>query len=153
MVLVVICLIALSFLILDNLQGFPKATARPDVGAYPDATVYISTLIVVYAALITVQGLLLPIVLEHKIHDRWKLVACAASGLAIAADLWRIHNSLHDLYSTTIRALDLDHTYDAGYEFRWYFYANLVAILVALIALVLGRQVTANSGGRSHDHT
>src|SRR5689334_10045062 len=57
MVFVVICLIALAFLILDNLQGFPKVTAQPEDGGYPDATVYISTLIVVYAALITVQGL------------------------------------------------------------------------------------------------
>ncbi len=99
----------------------------------PDATVFISTLILIYTVFIAVYGALLPLVLTKR-RGTWKGIILALFLVAVAVNLWRIQNSLGDLYATTTKRLTLNEIYDAGYEFvHNYFYSNVVIIGIALL--------------------
>lgn len=113
--------------------------STPSAGSVrPDATVLISTLIAINIALITVYGVLLPLLNAKKRDERgaWEWAAIVLMAGAVLVDLWRIQNSVGDLYATTIGQLTLDKTYDAQYEFlHYYFFSNVAVLLVALWAI------------------
>jgi hypothetical protein len=99
----------------------------------PDATVFISTLILIYTVFIAVYGALMPLVLARPNRDTWKWLAVALIGIAVIFDLVRIQNSLGDLYTTTLRGLTLPKINDVNSEFiHFYFYGNVAVIAIAL---------------------
>jgi hypothetical protein len=111
----------------------------PSAGSVrPDATVLISTLIAIDIALITVYGVLLPL-LNARTRDQrgpWEWAAIVLMVVAVLVDLWRIENSVGDMYAATIGRLTLAKTYDAEYEFlHYYFFSNVAVLLVALWAI------------------
>lgn len=114
----------------------------PAGGARPDATVLISTLIAIDIALITVYGVLLPLLNTRTRDERgaWEWAAIVLMVWAVLVDLWRIENSVGDLYATTIGQLTLAKTYDAEYEFlHYYFFSNVAVLMVALWAITRRR--------------
>lgn len=110
-------------------------------GNGPDATVFISTLIVIYTVFISVHGALLAQVTDAKrTRGPWEWLILVLMLLAVGVNLWRIQNSLGDLYATTLLRLPADKVDDAGYEFvHYYFYSNVVVIGLALVVLSVRR--------------
>jgi hypothetical protein len=111
-------------------------TARPQ-GDGPDATVFISTLILIYTAFIATHAALLAQVTDAKrARGPWERLILGLMLLAVLVNLWRIQNSVGDLYATTLRRLPSDKVDDAGYEFlHFYFYGNVLVIGLALVVL------------------
>jgi hypothetical protein len=92
-----------------------------------------------------VYGALLPIVIAKK-REAWEWLALALMLAAILLNLYRIVNSLGDLYTTTMGQLSPGKIHDASYEFiHYYFSINVVAIAVALF-VVSRRNRTAQGG-------
>ena len=123
----------------------------PAGGVRPDATVLISTLIAIDIALITVFGVLLPLLNARTRDERgaWEWAAIVLMAGAVLVDLWRIENSVGDLYATTIGQLTLAKTYDAEYEFlHYYFFSNVAVLLVALWAITRRRPQSPNDRRR-----
>jgi isoprenylcysteine carboxyl methyltransferase (ICMT) family protein YpbQ len=119
-------------------------------GTQPDATVFISTLILIYTVFMAVYGALLPIVIAKK-REAWERLALALMLAAILLNLYRIVNSLGDLYTTTMGQLSPGKIHDASYEFiHNYFSINVVVTAVALFVVsrrsraAEGRQVGAD---------
>jgi hypothetical protein len=112
--------------------------ARPE-GNGPDATVFISTLILIYTVFVTVLGTLLAQVADAKRSRgflEWLILGLLL--IAVVVNLWRIQNSVGDLYETTLRRLPADRVDDAAYEFlHYYFSSNVVVIALALVVLSL----------------
>jgi hypothetical protein len=107
-------------------------------GDQPDASVFISTLILLYTAFVAAYGTLLSILVAKERHA-WELVASVLMVLAIGLDLYRIANSLGDLYTTTMGQLTPGKIHDTSYEFiRYYFSINVAVIAVALSVVVAG---------------
>jgi uncharacterized membrane protein YqjE len=101
--------------------------------------VFVSTLILIYTVFVTVLGTLLAQAADPKksrgFLERLTLVLMF---LAVAVNLWRIQNSVGDLYETTLRRLPADRVDDVAYEFlHYYFPSNVVVIGIALIVLSL----------------
>ena len=113
-------------------------------GKQPDASVFISTLILIYTVFMAVYGALLPIFIARE-RGAWEWLAIVLIVLAILLNLWRIQNSLGDLYTTTMRQLTPDDIHDASYEFmHYYFVSNVVVIVIALG--VISRPRTTTNG-------
>ena len=107
-------------------------------GGNPDATVFISTLILIYTVFIAVYGALIPLILARPNRDTLKWLAIALIAIAVISDLIRIQNSLGDLYTTTLRGLTLPKINDANSEFiHFYFYGNVVVIAIALCVVCM----------------
>jgi hypothetical protein len=120
--------------------GFFEGTGKED----PDATVLVSTLIVVYTFFVAAYGALTPLVVGKGNPFEWDLIKklgvafCRAStlvliALAVGLDLARIANSIGDLYTTTMRALPPLKVADAAAEFVRYLIVNTIILLFALI--------------------
>lgn len=91
-------------------------------------------------------GALLPIVIAKK-REAWEWLALALMLTAILLNLYRIVNSLGDLYTTTMGQLSPGKIHDASYEFiHYYFSINVVVIAVALF--VVSRRSRAAEGGQ-----
>jgi hypothetical protein len=109
--------------------------ARPQ-GNGPDATVFISTLILIYTVFVTVLGALLAQAADKRSRGFLERLILVLMFLAVAVNLWRIQNSVGDLYETTLGNLPADKVDDAAYEFiHYYFYSNVVVIGIALLVL------------------
>lgn len=113
-------------------------------GKSPDATVLISTLVLVYTFFVAAYGALTPFVVGKGNPFRWDLIKkcgvafCRVSALvliaaAVALDLVRIANSIGDLYTTTMRHLPPSKVHDAADEFVRYLIINAAILLFALI--------------------
>jgi uncharacterized membrane protein len=64
--------------------------------------VFISTLIVIYTVFISVHGALLAQVTDAKRkREPWEWLILVLMLLAVGVNLWRIQNSVGDLYATT----------------------------------------------------
>lgn len=126
-------------------------TAIPD-----DPTIFISTLILIYTVFISVYGLLLP-TLTRELHSEsersgrksessrrpWRWLAQVLIVIAVFVDLWRMENSLNDLYDATIKCLTTGGLADAHVEFiAVWFPANVVVILLTFIVLYARRTST-----------
>jgi hypothetical protein len=91
-----------------------------------------------------VYGALLPLFIARE-RGAWEWLAIVLMVLAILLNLWRIQNSLGDLYTTTIRQLTPDKIRDASYEFmHYYFVSNVVVIVIALGVISRRPRSTAN---------
>jgi hypothetical protein len=115
-------------------------------GTQPDASVFISTLILIYTVFLAVYGALLPMLISKE-HERgareWLAIVLIA--LAIILNFVRIQNSLGDLYTTTMLQLTPDKIRDASYEFmHYYFIINVVVIAIALGVISRRPRNTAN---------
>jgi hypothetical protein len=94
----------------------------------------------------TVYGALLPIVIAKK-REAWEWLALTLMLAAILLNLYRIVNSLGDLYTTTMGQLTPGKIHDASYEFiHYYFSINILVIAVALF--VVSRRGRATEGGQ-----
>lgn len=149
-VTVAIAIIVIALLI-DVLVSRSSEGAALTKGKQPDATVFISTLILIYTVFMTVYGALLPIVVAKK-REAWEWLALTLMLAAILLNLYRIVNSLGDLYTTTMGQLTPGKIHDASYEFiHYYFSINIVVIAVALF--VVSRRGRATEGRQpSADH-
>lgn len=126
---VAIILIALLIDVVVSRNSEGAALAK---GTQPDATVFISTLILIYTVFMAAYGALLPIVIAKK-REAWEWLLLALMLAAILLNLYRIVNSLGDLYTTTMGQLSPGKIHDASYEFiHYYFSINVVVIAVAL---------------------
>ena len=126
---VAIILIALLIDVVVSRNSEGAALAK---GTQPDATVFISTLILIYTVFMAAYGALLPIVVAKK-REAWEWLLLALMLAAILLNLYRIVNSLGDLYTTTMGQLSPGKIHDASYEFiHYYFSINVVVIAVAL---------------------
>jgi hypothetical protein len=115
----------------------------------PDATVLISTLVLVYTFFGAAYGFLIPLVLgKENIRLRWNLIkkgdlalirfwALLLIILAIVWDLFRIANSLGDLYATTMGHFPPSEVYDSVAEFMIYLSANAAVLAFVLIIVSL----------------
>lgn len=131
------------FLIAEVLIGTAGETAGPKEG-YPDATAFISALILTYTVFIAIYGALLPLILATRRGD-WKLLSVVLIVTAVGVNLWRVQNSIGDLYQTTLRKLDADRIHDASYEFvNYYFYSN--ALIMGILLSVVGLQQQHHHG-------
>jgi hypothetical protein len=110
----------------------------------PDATVLISTLVLVYTFFVAAYGALAPLVVGKGNPFRWDLIKkfgvtfCRVSVLgliaaAVVLDLVRIANSIGDLYTTTMRQLPPPKVHDAADEFVRYLIINATILVFALI--------------------
>lgn len=127
--------IILIALLVDILVSRRSEGAALTKGTQPDASVLISTLIVIYTVFMAVYGALLPILITKK-RGAWEWLALVLIVLAIGLNLYRIVNSLGDLYTTTMGRLGPGKIHDASYEFIHYYFAiNVVVIAVALWAI------------------
>ena len=102
--------------------------------ANPDATVFISTLILIYTVFLTVYGVILPQLLEKK-RRLWIWLMFSGIVIAVMVDSYRILNSVGDLYLTTIDTFSAKQVDDASNEFVWWFIGNVCVVAVLLIAL------------------
>jgi hypothetical protein len=94
---------------------------------------------------VAAYGTLLPIVVAKE-RDAWEWLALGLIVLAIGLDLYRIANSLGDLYTTTMGRLTPGKIHDTSYEFiHYYFSINVVVIAIALF-VVSRRDRTADGG-------
>lgn len=119
-------------------------------GTQPDASVFISTLILIYTVFMAVYGALLPTLIAKK-REAWEWLALVLIVLTIGLNLYRIVNSLGDLYTTTMGRLSVGKIHDASYEFIHYYFAiNVVVIAVALWA-VSSRGSAAEGGQPGSD--
>jgi hypothetical protein len=120
--------------------GFFEGTGKEN----PDATVLISTLIVVYTFFVAAYGVLAPLVagegnpFQRDLIKKPGVAFCRVSALGLIAlaaglDLARIANSIGDLYTTTMRALPPLKVVDAAAEFVRYLIVNAIILLFALI--------------------
>jgi len=99
---------------------------------------------------VAAYGTLLPIVVAKERHS-WEWLALGLMVGAIGLNLYRIANSLGDLYTTTMGQLTPGRIHDTSYEFiRYYFSINVVVIAVALLA-VSRPDRTADGGQRGSD--
>jgi hypothetical protein len=127
--LVILALLGIIEVFLPRHGGSTGSTK----GGNPDASVFISTLILIYTVFIAVYGALIPLVLTRATRDIWKWLAVGLIGTAFIFDLYRIQNSLGDLYATTLRRLTISKINDANSEFiHFYFYGNVVVIAIVL---------------------
>jgi len=111
-----------------------EGAALPE-GTQPDASVFISTIILIYTVFIAVYGALLPMFIAKK-RGALDWLAIVLMVAAILENLRRIQNSLGDLYRTTVRQLTPNEIHDASYEFmHYYFVINVVVILIALAVI------------------
>ena len=79
-----------------------------------------------------VYGALLPLFIARE-RGAWEWLAIVLMVLAILLNLWRIQNSLGNMYTTTMLQLTPDKIRDARYEFmHYYFVSNVVVIVIAL---------------------
>ena len=118
---------------LDSHNWVPTATGKPT-----DATVFISTLIIIYTVFLTICGAILPQMIdtEDKRRHPWVWFMTVLLLGVMVVDLIRIRNSLGDLYATTNRALTPAEAEDAMREFEYYwFYLNVIVIGLLLITL------------------
>jgi hypothetical protein len=130
-VIIAVAIILIALLI-DVVVSRSSEGAALTKGTQPDATVFISTLILIYTVFMAVYGALLPIVIAKK-REAWEWLALALMLAAILLNLYRIVNSLGDLYTTTMGQLSPGKIHDASYEFiHYYFSINVVVIAVAL---------------------
>jgi hypothetical protein len=115
----------------------PSAT-----GDSPDATIFISTLIVLYTVFLTVYGAVLPQLTDRKKgRDRWIWLMVGVTLGAVAFDLYRVENSLGDLYAATNHTFTSAKFDDAGYEFvHYWFLGNVLVIVILLITLAWPRR-------------
>jgi hypothetical protein len=78
----------------------------------------------------------------------WQCLALALIIIAMGTDLWRIANSLGDLYKSTTKTLDASELADANDEFvRIWFAANVFVFALAFFILYARR--THSSNGQS----
>ena len=130
-VLITLTIIIIALLI-DVVVSRGHKGAALTKGTQPDASVFISTLILLYTVFMAVYGTLLPIVIARKL-GAWEKRALTLMGSAVLLNLYRIGNSLGDLYTTTMGRLTPGQIHDASYEFIYYYFPiNIVAIVVAL---------------------
>jgi hypothetical protein len=136
-------ILVVGFLIWVIVSRGAEGAALPE-GTQPDASVFISTLILSYTVFMAVYGALLPMFVARE-RGAWEWLAIVLMVLAILLNLWRIQNSLGDLYTTTMRQLTPDKIHDASYEFmHYYFVSNVVVIVIALGVISHRRRSTAN---------
>ena len=146
-IVIIIMVVALS---IDVAVSRSSEGAALTKGAQPDASVFISTLILLYTVFVAAYGTLLPIVVAKERHA-WERLALGLMVLAIGLDLYRIANSLGDLYTTTMGQLTPGMIHDTSYEFiHYYFSINVVVIAVALF-VVSRRDRTADGGQLGSD--
>jgi hypothetical protein len=139
-VIITVAIILIALLIDIVVSRSSEGTALTK-GTQPDATVFISTLILIYTVFMAVYGALLPMVIAKK-REAWEWLALALMLAATLLNLYRIVNSLGDLYTTTMGQLSPGKIHDASYEFiHYYFSINVVVIAVALF--VASRQSRA----------
>ena len=81
-----------------------------------DATALIGTLVLVYTFFIAAYGALIPPITELP-DGGWHDLALVALLLAVELDLYRVINSVGDLYRTTMGSLSDDRIHDAAAEF------------------------------------
>jgi isoprenylcysteine carboxyl methyltransferase (ICMT) family protein YpbQ len=144
-VIIAIAIMAIA-LFVDVVVSRSSEGAALTKGTQPDATVFISTLILIYTVFMAVYGALLPIVIAKK-REAWEWLALALMLVAILLNLYRIVNSLGDLYTTTMGQLTPGEIHDASYEFiHYYFSINVAVIAVALF--VVSRRGRAAEGGQ-----
>jgi hypothetical protein len=120
----------------------------------PDATVMISTLILIYTFFIAAYGTLTPMVVAIR-DPWWRSAILVFMSSAVVLDLFRILNSTADLYRTTMRHMDAGKVHDAEAEFARYFIANAIIVGIALWWVSRQRESTdrrraSRSGRRLH---
>jgi uncharacterized membrane protein len=144
LVIIVIVIMVIGLLI-DVIISRGAEGAALTKGTQPDASVFISTLILIYTVFMAVYGTLLPMFIARE-RGAWEWLALALMLLAIGVNLWRILNSLGDLYTTSMGRLTANKIHDAGYEFtHYYFFSNVVVIVIALLVISLPRSATTGS--------
>jgi isoprenylcysteine carboxyl methyltransferase (ICMT) family protein YpbQ len=144
-VIIVISIMVIA-LIIDVVVSRGGEGAALTKGTQPDASVFISTLILLYTVFVAAYGTLLPIVVAKE-RDAWERLAFGLIVIAIGLDLYRIANSLGDLYTTTMGQLSPGQIHDTNYEFiHYYFSINVAVIAVALF--VASRRDRATGGGQ-----
>ena len=130
-VTIAIIILVVGFLICVIASRGTKGAALTK-GTQPDASVFISTLILIYTVFLAVYGALLQMFISRE-RGALEWLAIVLMLLAILLNLWRIQNSLGDLYTTTMLQLTPDKIHDASYEFiHYYFVINVVVIVIAL---------------------
>jgi hypothetical protein len=140
---------ATLFIFLGRKQWWPPY--YPEVGKaapgkeMPDATVLISTLILVYTFFVAAYGALTPSIVGSRANQPWRLAALLLVFGTVGLDLWRVWNSTGDLYSTTMRQLHPDQVQDAVAEFARYFLVNVLVIVFALVVASWARSPEKDS--------
>src|SRR3954453_9069861 len=109
-----------------------------------DATVMISTMVLVYAFFIAAYGTLTPMIVELQ-DSWWRAAVLIFVSFAVVLDLFRILNSTADLYRTTMRQLNAAAVYDVVAEFAGYFIVNALVVGIALWA-VSRQRASADDG-------
>lgn len=119
-------------------------------GTQPDASVFISTLILLYTVFVAAYGTLLPIIVAKE-RDAWGWLALGLMVFAIGLDLYRIANSLGDLYTTTMGHLTPGKIHDTNYEFIHYYFSINVVVIAIAIFVVSSRDRTADGAQLDSD--
>lgn len=127
----IVCVIAGGLLALLGGEWWPTRYSAFGSADQPDATVMISTLVLVYTVFIAAYGSLTPMVVEIQ-DPWWRSTILTLISSAVVLDLFRILNSTADLYRTTMRHLDPAKIHDAEAEFSRYFIANALVVGIAL---------------------
>jgi hypothetical protein len=99
---------------------------------------------------VAAYGTLLPVVVAKERHD-WERLALVLMVLAIGLDLYRIANSLGDLYTTTMGQLTPGQIHDTSYEFIHYYFSINVAVIAVALFVVSRRNRTADGGQPNSD--
>jgi len=142
LVSIAIIILVASFLIYVVVSRGAEGAALRE-GTQPDASVFISTLILIYTVFMAVYGALLPMFIARE-RGAWEWLAIVLIVLAILLNLWRIQNSLGDLYTTTMRQLTPNKIHDASYEFMHYYFVSNVVVIVIALGVISRPRRTAN---------
>jgi hypothetical protein len=108
--------------------------------ANPDASVMISTFIIIYTSFIAAYAALtaaLTTELRGSQLRTWRLASLILMLGAVGLDLWRILNSTGDLLSTTVLKLTPGQAEDAARDFIRYLWVNMGVLVLALLAVCL----------------
>ena len=126
-------------MIIYIVRALPLQSVAASAGQ--DATALIGTLVLVYTFFVAAYGALIPLI--TALPGGWRHdLALVLLLLAVELDLYRVINSMGDLYRTTMGNLSDNKIHDAAAEFGRYFVLNVVI----LILLFTGIFWTSQSG-------
>lgn len=126
-----------------------RSIQTPMPGENPDASVMISTFIIIYTSFIAAYAALTTELRGSQLRSS-QLASLILMLGAVGLDLWRILNSTGDLLSTTMRGLTRVQAMDAERDFNRYLWVNMgvlvFALLVACLRGPIGKYLARVSG-------
>lgn len=112
---------------------------KPGEAENPDASVMISTFIIIYTSFVAAYAALTTELIKgSRVGSLWLAALLLILG-AVGVDLWRIWNSSGDLLATTMRMLIPTGAEDAEIDFKGYLIVNVAVLLFTLFVICLRR--------------